>query len=227
MSLSGRVPHVPPWEGADLHHVGPPRITFSGVELLHLGGAVVILSYAFAVILADSAPLLDMLVPEPWALLSALLAVASGFVLHELAHKIVAQRYGHWAEFRAQFGALGITLLIAVFARLLFAAPGAVVIQGRVTPRENGIISLVGPGTNFVVGLALLPFFAFQVNDTPVSRIMGIVSGVNGLLAVFNLLPIGPFDGRKVWRWNPAIYIVSLVLSLGLFVFALMQGAFP
>lgn len=212
-------------DGPDLHHVGPPRVTFSLTELLHLGGAVLVLSYAFAIILPEKKPLPEVLVPETWALLSAFLAVSSGFVLHELAHKVVAQRYGHWAEFRAQFGALGITLLIAAFFQFLFAAPGAVVIQGRVTPRENGIISLVGPGTNFVVGLLLLPFYAFQVNDTAASRIMGVVSGVNGLLAVFNLLPIGPFDGRKVWRWNPGVYIVALVLCLALFVLALMQGA--
>ncbi len=225
MSLAGGRPLY--FDGPDLHHVGPPRVSFSRVELLHLGGAVVILSYAFAIILSGAKSLPDVLVPEPLALLSAFLAVASGFVLHELAHKILAQRYGHWAEFRAQFGALGLSVLLAAFFGFLVAAPGAVMIQGRVTPRENGLISLVGPGTNFVVSLALLPFFAFQINETATSRLFGIVSGVNALLAVFNLIPLGPFDGRKVWRWNPGVYIAAVLLSLGLFVFALWQGAFP
>ena len=222
--------HLPPfYDGPDLHHVGPPRISFSRAEVLHLAGAVVVLSYAFALILSEPSPRFQLqdLVPEAMATLSAFLAVASGFVLHELAHKIVAQRYGHWAEFRAQFGALGLSVLLAAFFGFLIAAPGAVLIQGRVTPRENGIISLVGPGTNFVVGLAFLPLFAFRVNDTPASTLFGIVSGINGLLAVFNLIPLGPFDGRKVWRWNPAVYVVAVLLSLALFVFALQQGAFP
>ena len=215
-------------DGPDLHHVGPPRVSFSRLELLHLGGAVVILSYAFAIILSDRRSLPAALVPEPMAILSAFLAVASGFVLHELAHKVVAQRYGHWAEFRAQFGALGLSVVLAAFFGFLVAAPGAVMIQGRVTPRENGLISLVGPGTNFVVGLLFLPFFAFQVNqDSTADHLFATVTFVNALLAVFNLIPLGPFDGRKVWRWSPAVYIVSLLLCLGLFVFALQQGSFP
>lgn len=221
-------------EGPDLHHVGPPRISFSRAEVLHLGGAVVVLSYAFALILTERGNLpkdLEFpgsLIPDPMAILSALLAVASGFVLHELAHKIVAQRYGHWAEFRAQFGALGLSVGLAGFFGVLIAAPGAVLIQGRVTPRENGIISLVGPGTNFLVALVFLPFFAFEVNqESTADHLFMTVTFVNSLLAVFNLIPLGPFDGRKVWRWSRVAYIVSLALCLALFVFALQQGSFP
>ena len=219
----------------DLHHVGPPRISFSGTEVFHLAVSVVVLSYAFSILFAgdgggDGPGGLDRmaLVPEPLALLSAFVAVASGFVLHELAHKIVAQRYGHWAEFRAHFPGLGISLLIAAFFHILFAAPGAVVIQGRMTPRENGLISLVGPGTNFVVAAACLPFFAFKVNaDGFATTLFGTVASINALLAVFNLLPFGPFDGRKVLRWNVPVYIATAVLCVALFIFCLMQGAFP
>lgn len=216
------------WEDADLHHVGPPRISFSRTEVLHLAGAVLILGYAFALLLDERRTFPGALLPAPSAVLAALLAVASGFVLHEVAHKVVAQRYGHWAEFRAQFGALGLSVLVAALTGFLFAAPGAVLIQGRVTPRENGIISLVGPGTNFVVALLCLPLFAFSVqSDGFLIRLAGTVTFVNALLAVFNLLPIGPFDGRKVWRWSPPIYIASVLLSLAMLVFALMQGALP
>src|SRR5687768_5892489 len=133
-----------------LDHRGPPRIAFSRTELLHLTLAVVALTLAFSIVLgrqdAGQLPRLDL--PT---VLTAFLAVGTGFVLHELAHKVVAQRYGHWAEFRAQFGGLGITVLVAAFTKFLFAAPGAVLIQGRVTPRENGLIRLVGPGMNLLI----------------------------------------------------------------------------
>lgn len=225
----------PHWDGSSLHHAGPPRLTFSRTEVLHLVGAVVILSYAFAIILDERPQDLlgggdawETLVPTPAAVLSAFVAVASGFVLHELAHKVVAQRYGHWAEFRAQFGALGFSALLAALTGLLFAAPGAVLIQGRVTPRENGVISLVGPGMNFLVALVCLPFFAFKVNTEGFAdRLFATVTFVNAVLAVFNLLPLGPFDGRKVWRWSPPVYIVAVLASLGLLVFAILQGTFP
>ena len=211
----------------DLHHVGPPRISFSSTELLHLAVSVVALSYAFSILLDSDTDAVGRLIPDPLALLSAFVAVASGFVLHELAHKVVAQRYGHWAEFRATFPGLGISVLIAYFAHLLVAAPGAVVIQGRVTPRENGLISLVGPGTNFLVALVCLPFFAFKVNADFVTELFAIVAGINALLAVFNLIPLGPFDGRKVLRWNAPVYAVAAVLAVALMVFCVMQNAFP
>lgn len=219
--------HVPLMD-RDLHHVGPPRISFSATEVVHLGVSVVVLSYAFSILFGTGTSPLGRFVPAPDALLAAFVAVASGFVLHELAHKIVAQRYGHWAEFRAHFPGLGISVLIAAFLHVLFAAPGAVVIQGRVTPRENGLISLVGPGTNFVVALVCLPFFAFKVNaDDFVTTLFGTVAGINALLAVFNLLPFGPFDGRKVLRWNAPVYVAVAALSVGLLVFCIMQGAMP
>src|SRR3989304_1962058 len=34
-------------------------------------------------------------------LIGATVAVLTGFLLHELMHKVVAQRYGAWAEFRS------------------------------------------------------------------------------------------------------------------------------
>ena len=226
MGVAGAPPPVRPafYDGPDLHHVGPPRISFSRAEVLHLAGAVVVLSYAFALILSEpsSSFRLQDLVPEPMATLSAFLAVASGFVLHELAHKIVAQRYGHWAEFRAQFGALGLSVLLAAFFGFLVAAPGAVLIQGRVTARESAFISLVGPALNFVVALAALPFVPAVNRDDPVPLVFGMVALVNAVLAAFNLVPFGPLDGRKVWRWSKPVWAACFLASVALVVVAVM-----
>jgi Zn-dependent protease len=209
-----------------LHHQGAPKIRFSRTEALHLAVAVLALSYAFSLLL-DSEPGVQV-IPTLTALAAAFAAVASGFVFHELAHKLVAQRYGHWAEFRAHFTGLAISLALAISTGLLFAAPGAVMIQGRVTPKENGLISLVGPGVNFVIALACIPFYMFAVNeDALVPRIFATVSGVNALLAVFNLIPIDPFDGRKVLRWSKTVYGISVVACASLFIFTLTQNVFP
>lgn len=209
-----------------LHHDGNPRIRFSRTEAWHLALAVVLLSYAFSFLL-DERPGFH-LIPTVKAVLASFAAVASGFVLHELAHKLVAQHYGHWAEFRAHFAGLGLSVLLAAGTGILFAAPGAVMIQGRVTARENGLISLVGPGTNFVIAVLCLPFFVFAVNeDAFLPRIFATVTGVNALLALFNLIPLDPFDGRKVWRWNRGIYAVAVAACLAVFIFALTQNAFP
>ncbi len=122
---------------------------------------------------------------------------------------------------------VGLTILIAAATRLLLAAPGAVLIQGRVTPRENGLISLAGPGTNFVVaglaiggyaiGLASSPNWGVDVDDFMPALLIG-VARINGVLALFNLVPLGPLDGRKVLRWNPVTYGFALALAIVLMV---------
>lgn len=204
-----------------------PRISFSRHELLHLGGAVILLTFAFAFVLNNNGDsgatgVVQRLNVPPELYLASFLAVSSGFVLHELAHKILAQRYGHWAEFRAQFSGLFISVALALGLGFLFAAPGAVHIWGRVTPRENGLISLLGPMTNFVIALAALPFL-FRPNTEGVGFLIAdTVALVNSLLAVFNLLPFGPLDGKKVLRWSWPIYTVALVFSIVLFIVVLL-----
>jgi len=221
-------------EGVPLHHAGPPRLAFSRTELVHLAGAVVALTIAFSFVLpprpSGLLPSLDPAQLGPRVLI-AFVAVATGFVLHEMAHKVLAQRYGHWAEFRAQFGGLALTVAFAGFFKFLFAAPGAVLIQGRVTPRENGLISLVGPGTNFLIaGLSLAGYLA-GLSSSPdwgadsgamVPRLLTGVAQVNAILALFNLVPLGPLDGRKVWRWSKVAYLLTLVAAIALYTVVLL-----
>lgn len=208
-------------------HEGPPKVRFSGTELLHLGVGVAVLTYCFAMLrgppVEGPADLVRRLTPDPLVLLAAFLAVTTGFVLHELAHKVVAQRYGFWAEFRAQFSNLALSLLLALFTPFLFAAPGAVLIQGRVTPRESGLISLVGPALNFVVAALALPFAPDVNPDAPRPLIFGMVAIVNAVLAAFNLLPIGPLDGRKVLRWSWPVWLASFLAALALVAVAIWQ----
>ncbi len=208
------------WEDA-LHHAGRPRITFSRTELLHLTVSVLALTLAVTIARSGGQALTSFTPQLAISALAAFLAVGSGFVLHELAHKVVAQRYGHWAEFRAYFAGLGMTLLLA-FTGILFAAPGAVLIQGRVTPRENGLISLVGPATNLVLALAAWPL-AWAVNaDAIVPTIAGMVAQINAFLCLFNLVPLGPLDGRKVLRWNKPAYAASIVVAIAVFALLLV-----
>jgi Zn-dependent protease len=50
--------------------------------------------------------------------------VGTGFMLHELAHKFVAQRYGYWAEYKASPMGLIFTVVMAAMFGFVFAAPG-------------------------------------------------------------------------------------------------------
>ncbi len=195
-------------------------LRFSRTEVLHLAMAVTFLTVAFTFVLSRE----DSLSPEaalrrlqaPWQLyLASFFAVSTGFVLHELGHKALAQRFGHWAEFRGEFKGLLVSLAIALGLGFLFAAPGAVMINGRVTPRENGLISLMGPGVNFVIALLAVPFTFATDPDAFLPFTMEVMAFVNSILAVFNLIPVGNLDGRKIWHWNKAVYIAAMAIALG------------
>lgn len=138
------------------------------------------------------------------------LTVGIGFLLHELAHKFSAQYYGCAAEFRSFDQMLIVGVLIS-FLGFLFFAPGAVFISGRVTRKENGIVSAVGPLTNFV--LALLFLGALMVY--PVLGIIGSIGfQVNLWLGLFNMIPFGNFDGKKILYWNRYIWTAMVIFGV-------------
>ena len=145
-----------------------------------------------------------------------LVAVGTGFILHELAHKYVAINYGAHAEFRAWREGLLFALGLAVFTNgsFVFAAPGAVYVLGRnISVRQNGIISLAGPVTNLFIVLA---FAIFTIAFRPAGFIAGITLSamyVNFFLAAFNMIPIFPLDGSKVFVWNKAAWAVTTAVA--------------
>lgn len=149
----------------------------------------------------------------------AFVAVGSGFVLHELMHKFTAERYGYWAEFR--MWVMGIVLaLITSTLGVIFAAPGATYISGtNVSDRQNGIISLAGPATNIVIAFV---FLLVGIVGTGIFATLGSVGfSINLFLAAFNMIPVMPLDGAKVFRWNKVLWAgVFVPLLIGVvFIF--------
>ena len=136
----------------------------------------------------------------------ALVTVGPGFIFHELSHKFVARHYGFWAEFRMwpQMLLMAIVLALVTF---FFAAPGATYISGEgISKEENGIISLAGPLINGLIALLFLPLFLFTGGIPQVIGAFGLY--VNVVLGAFNLLPLGPLDGTKVFKWNKILWVV-------------------
>ena len=194
----------------------PKQPFFSVIELRDIAIAVTALTIAFFIVLypRDGSGMLYYLV-------LAALSVVAGFFIHEMSHKVVARRYGCWAEFRADIRGLGLALLMSFFG-FLFAAPGAVWIAGNVTRNQNGKISLAGPGSNLLVAGAMLPL-AFGVipgMPTLVGSVAFSLYFFNVFLAAFNMIPIMPFDGAKILRWSVPIYAATLALAAALFVLA-------
>ena len=196
------------------------KVTTSKIELIDITKAWVVLSLAFACIYAG-ANLFDGTIANIFSFQFLILFVISaftaglGFLLHELSHKFVAQRYGCVAEFRAFDQMLYLALGLAVLVGFIFAAPGAVMISGMITRRENGIVSVAGPVTNYVLGLMFLglgfvfPAWAF---------IFSIGFSINMWLGLFNMIPFGNLDGLKVFQWSKVVWLGMVAIGI-FFVF--------
>jgi Zn-dependent protease len=191
---------------------------FSDIEKQHLLKAWVAISVAFA-LLYSSIFSLDF----PIYLGIMLMTVGLGFLLHEIAHKYVALRYGCYAEFRADDKMLLLAIAFSFFG-FVFAAPGAVMIMGNINKEKNGKISIAGPAANLIlsvafllVGLLNLPFIGMAVS-------YGMKT--NAWLALFNMIPVGNFDGRKIMEWNKPAYFSVAGISLFLVITSLI-GLLP
>ena len=151
-------------------------------------------------------------------MIMAAVTVGAGFLLHELGHKIVAQHYGAQAEFRAFRGMLWLMLAMSFFG-FLFAAPGAVMIQGRVMRSENGKISAMGPFMNVILGIGFLALYYVK----PLTMFQYGLS-INAWLGLFNMLPFSIIDGKKIWDWNKVVYFGLVAACAGLmFVSGMIQ----
>lgn len=149
-------------------------------------------------------------------LLIASVLFALGFILHELAHKYVAQGYGLWAEFRLNMTGVLLTA-ISIVSPLKFIAPGAVVISGFVDKDRMGRTAFAGPLVNIVITAALL--IAMPLLSGPVAFAFLAGAAINAFLALFNLIPFSVFDGLKVYKWNKRYWALLFLVALALTVY--------
>jgi Zn-dependent protease len=195
-------------------------IKTSKIELIDIGKAWIAISVAFALVFSGinlvrgtlaSVYSLEFLI----MFLISLFTAGIGFLLHELAHKFSAQHYGCTAEFRAFDQMLYLAMGLAAVIGFIFAAPGAVMIAGHITRKENGIISAAGPLTNFVLAMIFLGL-NFTVPSLGLIWSTGFM--INMWLGLFNMLPFGNFDGKKILYWHRYIWLAMVIFGV-FFVF--------
>jgi Zn-dependent protease len=202
-------------------------------EVIQIAISVLAISFALAIVFATPGGALGY--PREFLvfILPLLVTVGSGFILHEMAHKLVAMYYGAEAKFRMWTQGL-IFMLLTSFMGVLFAAPGAVYIySNRITTRQNGVISIAGPALN----IAIAAFFVMLELFAPIRQYYSFLSGngmdfagygmangvlhvwrfgaaMNIMLALFNMIPAFPLDGSKVFRWSRFAWVAFVVFML-------------
>jgi Zn-dependent protease len=201
------------------------KITTSPTEIVHLLIAFLVLTFDISLIQRGFGLFAGGTANAPLILFAVEVGAAvalTGFVAHELAHKVVAQRYGFWAEFRMSPIGLLISVMTA-FVGFLMALPGATMIGGMGDARQWGRTSVAGPLLNLIEGAVFLigaaASFVLQHNDWTTSFLL-LLALFNGIFAAFNLLPFGLLDGRKVFRWNRGVWAVTFAMAVGFALYA-------
>ena len=184
---------------------------FSKTELKHLliGTLLVMgvgLTYFLYIGLASASTLLT--------LAGLTVAFTLSFLLHEIAHKISAQYFRMWAEFRLTMQGALITL-VSVFLPPPFKiiSPGAVMIVGSGTKETVGKTALAGPTTNLILSIGCI------LIATVTQDLFWFVAFINAFLAVFNLIPFGVMDGFKIFRWNKIFWAIAFAAAIALTAF--------
>lgn len=199
------------------------KIKTSKFEIVDIIKAWLILSLAFALVYGGINLIegtFNKLFSPAFLILffASMFTAGIGFLFHELGHKFVAQHYGCTAEFRAFNQMLYLALGLAAVIGFIFAAPGAVMIAGRVTLRENGKISLAGPLVNFILAFGFLGL-------SSLIPILSIGYLINTWLGLFNLIPFGNFDGKKILDWSR--YVWSGMVLVGVILLFVLPRTIP
>jgi len=125
-----------------------------------------------------------VLPPLVWGAILALGLFAS-VALHEIAHAVVAIRFGGRVR--------SITLMLLGGVSRISRMPRR--------PRYEGLMALAGPVTSLVIG-ALLLLLDRMAAMGPADVKMGLfyLGSMNVILGVFNLIPAFPMDGGRILR---------------------------
>ena len=198
---------------------------FSKTEIEHLTQATI--AFAIALGLMFSGGLMGALGDTSKFILFSFIGLVTftpGFLVHEIAHKVQARKYGCWAEFRASPGGLRLGVIVAAIIGVVFMAPGAVMVAGNTSREQFGKIALAGPVSNvalWCIGLA----FAVTVSSPNIYFDLFIFYWMmaNGILGALNMLPFGPLDGKKIRTWSVPVFWIWLIICLSMVWFNFTQ----
>lgn len=157
---------------------------------------------------------------DPVAAFEALYIGLFIFATHEVGHAIAANRVtGVEAGFTLIPWGIGVSLLSSWVIGFPIILVGAVTTSGD--EEQLGKIALAGPMMNygFVLGLSLSGIF-MQIFTEWNTEIVWELVKPSAWFGFFNLLPIPPLDGAKVFSWRPSICFFGLVSGIFMLIFA-------
>lgn len=181
------------------------------------------------------------LASDPILFISSLVILIYSAILHEIAHGYIADKLGDPTA--RLLGRLTlnpvphIDPILSIALPLLLIISNSPVIFGGAKPvpvdifnlrdgrKDMALVALSGPVTNLLLAIIASIFahllhldaLALFASGDLVARIIGMIISLNILLAIFNLLPIPPLDGSKVFSLVLPEREANSYLALGSF----------
>ena len=156
----------------------------------------------------------------------ALVILIFSAILHEIAHGLVAERFGDPTARLAGRLTLDprkhIDPVMSIALPLLLLISGSPIIIGAAKPvpvdpfnlrdgrKDIALVSLAGPLTNILIAV----LFSFVLRIFPFG-VIALIVHLNLLLAIFNLIPIPPLDGSKIFALLLPEGLANAYLALG------------
>jgi Zn-dependent protease len=191
-----------------------PLLGLSGVEFLHLSTSFVL----FGIFMAWAVSPVSLFLEHLPAYI-----IGAGLVLlvHEFMHNATSHRFDIESEFRiSAIGMIAVAITSVLFGNV-FAVPGRTIVYGDPTQDQRGKIALSGPVVSFIM---VLLFWLLADYGGFVGAIGLAGFNVAFIMAVYEMLPITPMDGKEVksWkRWVWRLYFFPVfILYAWIFLFA-------
>ncbi|ABB14210.1 site-2 protease family protein [Carboxydothermus hydrogenoformans] len=164
-------------------------------------------------------------IPSLYDLGVMLPGIIVGLTIHEFSHALVATSLGDDTprrEGRLTLSPLShidpVGVLLLLIAGFGWAKPVPVnPYNFRGDPRNGmALVALAGPLSNFVLAFIIVLFLAFGGINLPYAWEIGITAvAINVSLGVFNLLPVFPLDGEKIFNRFFSYEIRKFMVSYG------------
>ncbi len=155
-----------------------------------------------------------------------LLVVAVSMFVHEASHRAVAAWLGYRSEFKAWIAGLVVSVVfVFVFGNVwsfpIFLAPGYLVIRlmpyhrigmypSGLNHKHIGWIAMSGAVGNMLLAIILKSVYSYLPFDWLFSFVK-----INIWLALFDMIPIPPFNGSKTFFGSRFIYVFVLGSMIG------------
>ncbi|MFW9800273.1 MAG: AN1-type zinc finger domain-containing protein [Candidatus Thorarchaeota archaeon] len=166
--------------------------------------------------------------PNWWFIPALLLVFWCSFMLHEMAHKFVSQRYGMTSEFRMTPQGYYLSAVAILFGIPIFGT-GTMMTSGVRSMDDFAKSSIAGPLCNLIIAGSLLAVAEVIVATGgvllgPLGFVLFYGTILNALLGLFNMIPLRGFDGGTVLRWDRMVWAVVtvslfIILLIGYFAF--------